>query len=298
MRIAVIGTGALGGYFGGLLARDGHEVVFTARGEHLRALQGDGLRITGQTSLAMPIDVTDDATTIPPVELVLLAVKATQLDDVLPTLAGMIGPGTAVITLQNGIEAPQQVADVLGQEHVLPGIVRVYTRIAAPGVIDHMGGPGSITFGEWDNAASERAGRIREAFQHAGIVSEAQADIWQDLWHKVMFVVPTGMLGALAGVELGAQRTTLRQGLTALMAEVAQVGTAHGIDLDGAVEQTLAFAHRMPAEATTSMHRDLDEGRPGELDPLVGGIRRLGAAVGVPTPVFDLVHEVLLQRLQ
>ncbi|WP_420176288.1 2-dehydropantoate 2-reductase [Luteococcus sp. OSA5] len=297
MRIAVIGTGALGGYFGGLLARAGHEVVFTARGEHLRALQRDGLRITGETDLVMPIEVTDDAATIDPVDLVLLAVKATQLDEVLPSLGALMADNTALITLQNGIEAPTRVADVLGRHHVMPGIVRVYARIAAPGVIEHMGGPGSITFGEWDNVHTQRSIRIREAFQSAGIHSEPQDDIWQDLWQKVMFVVPTGMIGALAGVPLGVQRTELRAGLQAAMTEVAAVGTAHGIDLAQAVEHTMAFADRMPAEATTSMHRDLDEGRPGELDPLVGGIRRLGAAVGVPTPVFDLVHQVLQHRL-
>lgn len=297
MRIAVIGSGALGGYFGALLARDGHDVTFTARGQHLDAIRANGLRITGQTEIRLAVDVTDDAGRIGPVDLVLLAVKATQLDGLLPGLEALLGPETAVVTLQNGLEAPSLVADVVGRDHVLPGVVRVYTRIAEPGVIDHMGGPGSITIGEWENADTSRVVAIRAAFAAAGIHSPAPADIWQDLWCKVMFVVPTGMLGALADAPLGVQRTDLRENLASIMVEVRQVGLAQGVDLADAVEQTLAFADQMPAEATTSLHRDLDAGIPGELDPLVGGVRRLGRRAGVPTPLFDLGHALLERRL-
>lgn len=297
MRIAVIGTGALGGYFGALLQRAGHDVGYTARGAHLAALQRDGLRIVGATTIAQPIAVTDDARALGPVDLVLLAVKATQLDQVLPTLPGLIGPQTAVVTLQNGLEAPGIVADALGREHVLPGVVRVYTRIAAPGVIEHMGGPGSITLAEWDNAESPRSKQIREALTSAGITSQRPDDIWQDLWRKVMFVVPTGLLGALADAPLGEQRTVLRAQLAAIMAEVCDVGLAAGIELTDAVQQTLAFADRMPADATTSMHRDLAAGDPGELDPLVGGVRRRAEQLGVATPLFDLGHALLQRRL-
>lgn len=297
MRIAVIGSGALGGYFGALLARDGHDVTFTARGQHLDAIRANGLRITGQTEIRLAVDVTDDAGRIGPVDLVLLAVKATQLEGVLANLEALVGEQTAVVTLQNGLEAPSLVADVVGRDHVLPGVVRVYTRIAEPGVIDHMGGPGSITIGEWGNADTARFAAIREAFASAGIPSPVPGDIWQDLWCKVMFVVPTGMLGALADAPLGLQRTDLRQSLAAIMGEVRDVGLARGVDLTGAVEQTLAFADLMPADATTSMHRDLDAGIPGELDPLVGGVRRQGRLAGVPTPLFDLGHALLERRL-
>ncbi|MEL4356541.1 MULTISPECIES: 2-dehydropantoate 2-reductase [unclassified Luteococcus] len=296
LSVAVIGAGALGGYFGALLQQAGHRVHFTARGAHLDALRAHGLRITGQTECTLPVDVTEDPARIGPVDLVLLAVKATQLDEVLPGLVPLLGEQTAVVTLQNGVEAPSRVAEALGRGHVLPGIVRVYTRIAQPGVIDHMGGPGSITLAEWDNAATGRVAAIRRALETAGVPSPVPDDIWQDLWHKVMFVVPTGLLGALAQAPLGVQRTDLRENLAAIMAEVRAVGQAQGVELADAVEQTLAFADRMPAEATTSMHRDLAAGIPGELDPLVGGVRRLGRQAGVRTPLFDLGHALLERR--
>ncbi|MEL4504757.1 2-dehydropantoate 2-reductase [Luteococcus sp. H138] len=297
MRIVVVGAGALGGYFGALLQRDGHGVEYLARGEHLAALRRDGLRITGATTLTLSIAVTDDPQILAPADLVLLAVKANQLDEVLPTLSGLIGPETAVVTLQNGLEAPGVVAGVLGRDRVLPAVVRVYTRIAAPGVIEHMGGPGSITVAEWDNAETERNTRIRQALVAAGIASPPPEDIWLDLWRKVMFVVSTGLLGALADAPLGDQRTRLRPQLAAIMAEVRDVGLAAGIALDDAVEETLAFADRMPADATTSLHRDLAAGQPGELDPLVGGVCRRAREVGVATPLFDLGHALLVHRL-
>lgn len=298
----MIGAGSLGGYFGGLLQRAGHQVSFLARGESLAVLRRDGLRIIGETELELPqVRATDDPGDIGPVDAVLLGVKTHQLDDVLPQLPQLVGPLTAVITMQNGVDAPRQVAEVVGEGAVLPGIVRIFAQLADRGVVDHRGGPGSIAFAEWRNNQTDRVAALREAFNEAGVTVIEPADIWSELWQKYVFFAASGLLGSLTDEPIGTIRTRpgLRQLLQRAIAEVEAVATAVGIALPGDIAaRTLGFADQLPEGATTSLQRDLAAGVPSELESVLGAMVRMAAVAGVPVPLHELGYEVLAARAE
>ncbi|MGW7254685.1 2-dehydropantoate 2-reductase [Streptomyces sp. NPDC054834] len=305
MKIAVVGTGGIGGYFGGRLAAAGHDVWFVARGAHLQALRRDGLRIESPDGdlTVTPVRATDDTREVGPADVVLLCVKTWQLEPAVEALKPLIGTGTAVVTLQNGVEAPEQVAAAVGRETVLPGIAKIIARLSGPGRIQHVGGQGSLTFGEWDNLAGDRAGdrveRLREALAEASVTAVVAEDVWTELWAKFLFVVPLGSLGAVADAPFGVLRS--RPGTRRLLAdgmrEIERVARAAGVRLpDGIVASTLDFIDVQPAQGTSSLQRDLLAGLPSELDAWTGAAVRLGARYGIATPVHDVLYEVLRLR--
>ncbi|MGW5238596.1 2-dehydropantoate 2-reductase [Monashia sp. NPDC004114] len=301
MRIAVIGAGGIGGYFGGRLAASGHDVTFVARGDHLRALRENGLRVAsvaGDFTVA-PASVTDDAASIGAVDVVLVAVKTWQLDPVLAALPSLVGNDTAVVTTQNGVEAPGQVAAVVGQRAVLPGIAKIFAFIEEAGVIRHAGGPASLAFAEWDNTSSERVRQLREAITDAGAVAPVPEDIWAELWSKMLFVVPFGGLGAALDATVGELRSrpSWRALLEDAMREVEALAKARGVRLPASVVSgTMAFVDDQPDGATTSLQRDVLADKPSELDAWTGAVVRLAAESGVPVPVHRLLLEVLVRQ--
>jgi 2-dehydropantoate 2-reductase len=304
MRIAVLGTGGIGGYFGGRLAAAGHDVTFLARGAHLEAIREHGLVVTSVAGdfTAESARVTDDVASIGEVDFVLLAVKTWQLAPMLESLPSLVGPETAVVTTQNGVEAPGQVATVVGREAVLPGIAKIFAFIEAPGHITHAGGPASLVFDEWSTlpgAPSARVTRLREAITASGAVSPVPEDIWAELWSKMLFVVPFGGLGAALDATIGELRSkpSSRALLEDAMREVEAVARARGIALPPTVVAgTMAFVDDQPADATTSLQRDLLEGRPSELDAWTGAVVRLAGESGVDVPLHRLLLEVLTSR--
>jgi 2-dehydropantoate 2-reductase len=301
MRIAVFGAGGLGGYFGARLAADGHEVALIARGSHRDALRSNGLTVagpTGELHLAQVV-ATEDPTEIGEVDLVLLAVKTWQLSAAMVTMKPLVGGDTAVVTLQNGVDAADLVAAMYGRDKVLPGIAKVLTLLDSPGVIRHIGGEGSLTLGEWDNSATARVQRIRTALGEAGIPSPTPRDIRVELWTKFLFIAGIGGLGAVTDASFGTLRARpgMRRQVTAAMSEIEQVGRVNGIDLpQDIVATTMAFLDRQPEDGSTSLQRDIADGRPSELDAWTGAVVRLGSASGIPTPVNDLLYEVLSLR--
>ena len=301
MRIAVLGAGGIGGYFGGRLAGGGHQVSFLARGAHLQAIRENGLQVESvRGDFVVPDAVaTDDPGQVGPVDLVLLAVKTWQLDDAIGLLPPLLGPHTAVLTTQNGVEAPDQVAGVVGRPSVLPGIAKIFAMIAAPGRIRHGGGPASLSFAEWDDVPSARVEDLREAFTAAGIATPAPDGIWSELWAKFLFVVPLGGLGAALDATVGELRDTPahRQLLEDAMREIEAVARANEVTLPTrVVPRTMAFVDQQPAEATTSLQRDLLAGHPSELDAWTGAVVRLGAQADVPVPLHRLLMAVLTAR--
>lgn len=301
MRIAVIGAGGIGGYFGGRLAAAGEDVHFVARGAHLKALRGDGLAIEGPDGdvSVVPVRATDDSAEIGVVDHVLLCVKTWQLESALKAVPPLLGPDTAVVTVQNGVQAPDQVADAVGRAAVLPGIAKVITLLEAPGRVRHVGGLGLLGFGEWDGRPSERTRRLSAALDGAGIKGGLLEDIWAELWTKFLFIVPFGGLGAAADATIGELRTRpgTRRLLTEAMTEIEHIARARNIRLaPDVVPTTLDFVDQQPAAGTSSLQRDLLAGRPSELEALTGAVVRLGAESGVPTPVNSLLHEVLSVR--
>jgi 2-dehydropantoate 2-reductase len=299
MRIAVVGVGGVGGYFGGRLAQAGEDVVFIARGAHLQALQTSGLRVESVLGdfAVQPLSATDDPTHVGSVDVVLVAVKAMQVPDVAEAIRPLIGPATCVVPLQNGVEAPEQLAAVLGAAHVVGGVCGLNSFLVAPGHIRHGALEPFVKFGEWDNRPSPRLQHLRQAFVRAGVTAEIPADIQRALWMKFLFVTPCSGLGALTRSPIGIWRKvseTRRMSLQALH-EVLAVAQARGIGLPAdALHTTMALIDRVPPEATTSMQRDVMMGRPSELDAQIGAVVRLGQAVGVTTPLHAFIYGSLL----
>ncbi|GAB78693.1 ketopantoate reductase [Austwickia chelonae] len=296
MKFAVIGAGAIGGYYGARLLGAGHEVHYLARGRSLDALRENGIRVEGLSGeyVAQPHGATDDPAEIGQVDAVLLAVKTHQLAEALTSLPPLCGPETAVLTMQNGIEAPATVAALIGHERVVPCIVRIFTCVVEPGVIAHLGGPNSITLMEGEGPHTSRIEALKDAFTAAGSTVRCPENIWVDLWEKAVFVEPVGALGALADAPIGTLRTDLRDNLRAAMDEVYQVALDSGIPVpEDTVERAMAMVDGQPAESTASMHRDLRDGLPSELDGQVGGVVRAARAAGTPTPLHDLMYQVL-----
>ncbi|MGE5828957.1 MAG: 2-dehydropantoate 2-reductase [Micromonosporaceae bacterium] len=301
MRLAVVGTGGVGGYFGGRLAAHGHDVSFVARGDHLRALRREGLAVQSVAGsfTVQPVQVTDDTREIGVVDHVLLCVKTWQLPPAIAMLAPLLGPGSAVMTLQNGVDAPEQVAAAVGRDAVLPGIAKIFASLDGPGRVSHAGGPASLTFAEWNNQPSDRVQQLRAALTESGVTAVTPADIWVELWSKFVFVVPLGGLGAATGVPVGVLRSRpgSRQLLADAMAEIERVGRAHGIELpDGIVATTMGFLDQQPETGTTSLQRDILAGRPSELDAWTGAVVRLGAQAATATPIHSVLYEVLSLR--
>ena len=300
MRIAVFGTGAVGGYFGGRLAQAGEDVVFVARGAHLTALREGGLHVesvVGDFAVA-PARCTDDPEEVGPVDLVLVGTKAWQVTEAALAMRPLIGPTTSVLPLQNGVEAPDQLSAAQGREHVLGGLCRIMSFLAEPGVIRHVGAEPVLTFGELDGRETDRCRRLLAVFGRArGMRAELVPDVQVELWRKLQMMAATSAVGTAArepfGVLLGLPET--RRLLMACMDEVQAVAVARGVALPAAeADRTMAFLDQLPADGVTSLHRDMTAGRPSELEAQLGAVVRLGVEVRVDTPVCGTLYAALL----
>ena len=300
MKIAIVGAGGVGGYFGARLAAAGQDVSFVARGKHLEALRSDGLVVrspAGDLELS-PVRATADPAELGEADYVLVCVKTWQLPEVITSIAPLVGDATAIVTVQNGVEAPDQVAAVYGREAVLPGAAEVIAYVDGPGIIRHLGN-GKLNFGEWDNQPTPRTERLRDAFVDAGLQATVPDDIWAGLWTKFLSVVPSGGLGTATGAGYGVLRTRpgTRRLLTEATTEIRDVALARGIALAAdVVPRTLAWIDQLPADGTTSLQRDLIAGRPSELEAWTGAVVRLGRESGVPTPVNTFLYELAAAR--
>lgn len=300
MKIAVLGAGGVGGYFGGRLAEAGEDVAFIARGEHLRAMREHGLRVdsvAGDFHLSS-VPATDDPSDIGPVEVILVATKAWQVPEAAAAIRPMVGEGTIVIGLQNGIEAASQLADVLGRNHVAGGSCAIISMIEGPGHIRHAGASPRIVFGDLDRRPNEMLDRLRDAFARTrGVTAVHSDDIHVEIWRKFLFIAPVSGVGAVARAPLGVCRSVpeTRALIRDAMNEIRQLALAHDVALpDDAVDKALSFLDGLPPDATASMQRDLMEGRPSELDAQNGAVVRIGAARGIATPVHACLWASLL----
>ena len=299
MRIAVIGTGAIGGYFGGRLAAAGEEVVFVARGENLRALRARGLKVESpQGDFAVSrLNVTDNLSGIGSVDLVLVGVKAWQVPEVAPALGPLIGDDTAILPLQNGVEASGLLAAEHGERHVLAGMCRIVSMVVKPGHIRHLGVEPCVVFGELDGRSSGRVTAIMDVFEGAGVGVESPADIWASIWGKFAFIASFGGVGAVARAPAGVMRSTpgTRELLELAMREVCAVAVEKNVTLShDTVDKAMAFLDGMPLDATSSMQRDIMNGRPSELESQNGAVVRIGKETGVATPVHRFIYNALL----
>ena len=300
MKIAVFGSGGVGGYFGARLAQAGEDVTFIARGRHLQAIQENGLRvesILGDFAI-QPAKASTDPAQIGPVDLVVVGVKTWQVPAAAEAMKPLIGPQTIVLPLQNGISAASELEAVLGREHVLGGLCRISVLVASPGVIRHVAIPPTIAFGELDARPSARVDSLRQVFaQCQGVTVQAPVDINVALWEKFMFIVSVGSLGAATRQPMGVFRSLpeTRRLLQAGLEEVAALARAKGITLtDDAVSRTLSFIDATSPNTLASMQNDIMNGRPSELDSQTGTVVRMGHEAGVPTPVNEFLYAILL----
>lgn len=290
----------MGGYFGGRLARAGESVVFIARGAHLRAMRERGLRVDSLAGdfTVSPVEATDDPVSVGAVDAVLVCVKAWQVPEAARALLPMLRADSFVVPLQNGVEAADQLAAVVGSERVVGGLCRIVSFVAGPGHIRHVGAVPRVEFGERDGRSRARVAALRAVFERcAGVSVGTPPDIEAALWEKFLFIAPFSAVAAVSRVPAGVVRTVpeTRGLLEAATREVLALARARGVALgEEAVARTLAYVDGLPEDATASMQRDILEGRPSELEAQTGTIVRLGREAGVPVPANAFLYASLL----
>jgi 2-dehydropantoate 2-reductase len=298
MRIAVMGTGGVGGYFGARLAQGGSDVVFVARGAHLAALREGGLIVESKLGdVSLPkVQATDDPSTLGPVDLVLICVKLWDMEAAAHVVSAIVGPTTAVLSLQNGVQKDDVLRDILGSEPVLGGVSYIASTIVRPGVISHTGTVQKLVLGEYDGRRSARAEAFLEACRRGGIDVELSLDVRKAIWEKFVFLVGLSATTTTIRLPIGPIRTNrrTRRFLLDIMREVIAVGQAHGVALSAEyAEDRLAYCDGLPAEMFSSMYHDLEHGNRLEVDWLSGGVVELGQVVGVPTPLNRALSDIL-----
>ena len=297
MRIAVMGAGSVGGYLGGMLARGGQDVSLVARGAHLEAIRHRGLRVVRDNEeFTVSCAATDNPAGIGAVELALLTVKTYQNSFAVSAMAGMVGPGTTVLCLQNGVDSYLTPAGAFGEEKVLPGAMYIEAGTEGPGVVRQTGEVVRTVFGEVDGSLSERAGAISGALNGCGVPAELTTDIRAGLWSKFLFIA------TMAGVTSMARRTLAelmprpewREVVVGCLLEIEGAGRANGVNFPEDIHATtLAYIEGNLADLHASMHTDVMAGRPLELDALNGAVVRAGRAAGVSTPINDVIYAML-----
>ena len=299
MKIAGMGAGGVGGYYGALLARSGQDVTFIARGEHLRAIQKDGLRIKSVHGdfLIHPARAVEDPAEIGPVDLVLFTVKTYDLAAAAVAILPILGPQTTILPLLNGIDAAEQIGGIAGAHRLIGGATWLSAAVEAPGIIGQYSPFRRVVAGELDGLETPRVRSIVEAFRAAGVETELATDIRKILWTKFIFIAATSAVGALTRVPIGDYRDVpeTRAVLRAALEEVAAVGRAAGAALDpDVVERTIEFVDAAAPGIKPSLQRDVESGRQSEIEFMIGAVDRMGRNRGVPVPVLSLAYALLL----
>ena len=297
MRIAIVGAGGVGGYFGGRLAAAGVDVAFLARGAHLEALRARGLRIVSPKGDVHLRRVTAEShpAVIGPVDVVFFAVKLYDTDSALPMLQPLIGAGTQVIGFQNGVETVGTLTRAVGAAHTAGGVSYVSAVIAEPGVIRHTA-MDHLMFGKPDGSRSPQLEALLEACRPAGFQATLSADITVDIWTKFVRLSVFSGMTAVTRTPIGVivNDPELLEMLKTAVRETLAVAHAKGIAVAGTIDEDVATAYKaLPPQAKASMLEDLERGRRLELPWLSGAVARIGREVGVPTPTHTFINAVL-----
>jgi 2-dehydropantoate 2-reductase len=289
----------VGGYLGARLIQAGHDVVLIARGRHLEAIKSRGLMISSPHGdvLLEGIEATDDPARVGPVEVVIVTLKTWQLAESMESIRPLVDSQSMVLPLLNGGEASDQLAAGVGDEIVLQGTIKILGYVEAPGHIRHLAPVPIIDIGERDNTPTRRCALLAEALASAGMKAQVPSDIDVALWSKFLLVVSSGGVGAVTRAPFGVYRSIpetremTRQG----MQEIYEVARQRGVALpESSVDDAVSFFDSLPEEGTTSLQRDITEGRRSELEAWNGAVVRLGRESGVPTPVHEIIYGSLL----
>ncbi len=297
-KIVVFGVGGVGGYFGGLLAKKGLNVTFIARGESLDIMKRKGLRVESVDGdfVINPVQVTDNPSEIGPVSLVMVCVKAPQVSEVVHLLKPLIDEETIILPLQNGVDAPSQLIEIYGLKNVVGGLCKVVSFKAGSGHIRHLG-VSIIEFGEMEAKISSRVKELKDLLTSAGITAIAHDDFPVALWTKMAFICALGGVTAVTRSSIGTIRSLpeTREMLEKSMLETVQVAQKLGMNLSERIVDTMMeWLDGIPEESTTSLQRDIMEGRPSELHFLVGSVAKSGEKVGINVPINRFIYHSLL----
>lgn len=300
MKIAVIGTGGVGGYFGAKLVKAGNDMTFVARGAHLEAIRNKGLQvksILGDFNVDN-LKATDRIAEIDPPDLILLGVKAWQIKEIRDEIQTILKKETMILPLQNGVLAAAELTEKIDKRNILGGLCRIISKIDSPGVIQHVGVTPTIVFGELDKSVSDRVTKVNDIFRTAGIDSKISEDIEADLWRKFIAICVSGLL-AVSNTTYGELRETkeTRKLMIELFNEIYLLAKKIGVKIESDfVEKTIAFIDSFPYESTSSLTRDVWEGKPSEIEYQNGTVVRLGEKHGIETPVNRFVYSCILPR--
>jgi 2-dehydropantoate 2-reductase len=298
MKIAIFGTGGVGGYFGARLAQGGQDVTFIARGEHLHAMQTSGLRVDSLNGdfIINPVKATDDVSGVGFVDLIILGVKAWQVRDAALALRPLVGPNTTILPLQNGVDAVPQLTAELGSDVVIGGLCKIVSFVVAPGHIRHAGFAPSIVIGELDNQRTDRIVEIEKTLNRAGVETTIASDIHVALWMKFLFIASFSGVGAIANAPVGILRTDpeLRAQMLRAMEEIYALAHARSIQLpSNSIEIVMAGVNALPEDATSSMQRDIAACKPSELESQNGAVVRMARASRIQVPTHEFIYAKL-----
>jgi 2-dehydropantoate 2-reductase len=297
MRIAIMGSGALGGYFGARLVQGGADVHFIARGNHLETMRRNGLRIEGPEPIhATNVHATDTPAEVGVADVVMLCVKLWDTEQAIEQIRPMVGPQTAIVSFQNGVLKDRYLRAAFNERQLMGGVGYVATTIEAPGVIRQTGPMQRLLFGEFDGSRSPRGEALLAACLAGGINAELSTDIVREIWQKYVFLVALSATTTTIRKPIGPIRSNpqARALLFDVMQEVVAVGRAHGVSLpEEFARARMQFADGLPADMASSMHHDLERGNRLEVRWLSGGVVELGAAKGVPTPLNRAIADIL-----
>ncbi|HVL68984.1 MAG TPA: 2-dehydropantoate 2-reductase [Vicinamibacterales bacterium] len=301
MKIAILGSGAVGGYYGAQLARRGHDVTFIARGAHLAAIRERGLEIRSPMlgDFTVRARAEEDTSRVGPVDLILVAVKAYDNPTALPLIAPMLGDSTVVLTIQNGVDSAAEVAGVAGEERVLGGTTYIATALTAPGLIEQTGTHRRIVFGEVFGPlprVSDRVRAIHEALADADIQAEAAGDGRVPIWEKFIFLVSLAGFTGATRLPIGPVWADpfIREQFLNGCREIEALARAEGVPVaPDRIEQIEAYVASIPGTMRSSLLIDLSQGKKIEVEALHGAVVRRAARLGVPVPIMSTLYAVL-----
>jgi 2-dehydropantoate 2-reductase len=298
MKIAIIGSGGVGGYFGAKLAKAGNDVTFLARGDHLKAIKENGLEvksIKGDFKI-FPSKATNSIKEIGQSDLIIMAVKAWQVKELAPEIKEIAHSQSIILPMQNGIQAADELAEVIDKQNIIGGLCRIISKIEAPGIINHFGVEPSIVFGELDNSKTVRILKLKGIIDQAGINSKISEDITAELWKKLISICVSGLL-TVSKTTYGELREIkeTRQLMLELLTEIYNLSQKIGIKIEPEfVSKTMAFADTFPYNSTSSLARDVWEGKPSEIEYQNGTVVRLAEKYGIEVPVNRFVYSCIL----
>lgn len=300
VRFAIVGSGAVGGYYGACLVRAGHDVTFVARGAHLEAMRAHGLEIRSPLgNFIVPVHAEEDPARVPPVDVAIFAVKSYSNAEALPVLKRIVGDTAIALTLQNGVDSVDDVSAAVGKTRTLGGATYIATVLAAPGLIEQTGTYRRIVFGEVFGDTTRVSARVREisdVFAGADIQVEPLADARPGIWEKFCLLAPAAGFTGAARLPIGIlwREPASKALLLAAFAEVEAVARSEGVPLPpGIVDRVAAYVDTVPPTMRSSLLHDLEAGKPIEVEGLLGSVVRRGRRAGVPTPVLSTLYAIL-----